>query len=49
MTYPRAVGPAQARQTGEGLVAEAAALAEGLGPAAWPLKDLAVYIMQRTH
>ncbi len=49
MTYPAAVGPAQARQAGERLVAEAADLAEGLGPAAWPLKDLALYIMQRTH
>jgi geranylgeranyl diphosphate synthase type II len=49
MTYPAAMGPTQARETGEHLVTEAAALAEGLGPAANPLKELALYIMQRNY
>ncbi len=49
MTYPAVLGPAQARQAGLQLVEEAMALAAGLGQAAWPLVELARYIMQRTH
>lgn len=49
MTYPAVLGPVQARQTGEQLVEEAVALATGLGEPAWPLVELARYIMERTH
>ncbi|CAO0819758.1 geranyl diphosphate/farnesyl diphosphate synthase [Desulfarculales bacterium] len=49
MTYPAVLGPAQARQTGLQLVEEAIALASGLGEQAWPLVELASYIMDRTH
>ncbi len=49
MTYPAVVGAAQARTMGQELVAEAAAIAEGLGPAAEPLAALARYIMERTY
>ena len=49
MTYPAAVGAAQARETGELMVAQAAELAEGLGEGAWPLAALARYIMERTY
>jgi len=49
MTYPAAAGPAAARQAGENLVREAAELARSLGPAAEPLAELALYIMERTH
>jgi len=49
MTYPAVLGPAQARQTGLELVDEAVALAAGLGQGAWPLVELARYIMERTH
>jgi geranylgeranyl diphosphate synthase type II len=49
MTYPAVVGVAPARAMGQELVAEAAAIAESLGPAADPLAALARYIMERTH
>ncbi|BEQ15386.1 polyprenyl synthetase family protein [Desulfoferula mesophila] len=49
MTYPAVVGVAQARKMGQELVDQAAAIAEGLGPAAAPLAELARYIMARTH
>lgn len=49
MTYPAVVGPAQARETGQRLVDEAAGLLEPLGQPAWPLRALAAYIMARTH
>jgi geranylgeranyl diphosphate synthase type II len=49
MTYPRVMGPAAARQAGEELVAEAAEIARGLGPAAEPLALIARYIMERTR
>ncbi|MBI5522667.1 MAG: polyprenyl synthetase family protein [Desulfarculus sp.] len=49
MTYPAVLGPVQARQTGEQLVREAMDLAAGLGQGAWPLVELARYIMERTH
>ncbi|MBI4800081.1 MAG: polyprenyl synthetase family protein [Desulfarculus sp.] len=49
MTYPAVLGPAQARQTGERLVREAMDLAAGLGQPAWPLVELARYIMERSH
>ena len=49
MTYPAAAGLAAARQAGEDLVREAAELARSLGPAAEPLAELALYIMERTH
>jgi geranylgeranyl diphosphate synthase type II len=48
MTYPAVVGPAQARQAGEELVADAARLVSSLGPPAEPLAQLAAYIMERT-
>ena len=49
MTYPAVVGPAQARNMGQELVDQAAAIADGLGPQAAPLAELARYIMARTH
>ncbi|MBV1714576.1 MAG: polyprenyl synthetase family protein [Desulfarculus sp.] len=49
MTYPAVVGPAQARSMGQGLVDQAAEIAESLGPQAAPLAELARYIMARTH
>ena len=49
MTYPVVVGPAQARETGQRLVDEAARILEPLGEPAWPLRALAAYIMARTH
>lgn len=49
MTYPAVVGPAQARETGQRLVDEAAGLLEPLGQPAWPLRALAAYIMARSH
>ena len=49
MTYPAVMGPAQSRQTGQRLVDEAAGLLEPLGDPAWPLRELAAYIMARTH
>jgi geranylgeranyl diphosphate synthase type II len=49
MTYPAVLGPVQARQIGLQLVREAMDLAAGLGEPAWPLVELARYIMERTH
>jgi len=49
MTYPAVLGPAQARQRGLNLVEEAMALAGGLGDNAWPLVELARYIMDRSN
>ncbi len=49
MTYPAVVGPAASRQTGQRLVEEAVELLAPLGQPAWPLRELALYIMQRTH
>ena len=49
MTYPVAAGPSAAREAGQRLVNEAADLAGGFGRAAQPLKELAYYIMERTH
>ncbi len=49
MTYPGVLGPAQAHQTGDRLVREAADIVRDMGPAAEPLVDLALYIMARTH
>jgi geranylgeranyl diphosphate synthase type II len=49
MTYPAVLGPVQARQIGLQLVEEAVTLAEGLGEKAWPLRELAGYIIHRTH
>ena len=49
MTYPQVAGPAAAKESGWQLVQEARELLEPLGEPAWPLRDLAWYIMERTH
>jgi len=49
LTYPRAAGPAAAREAGWDLVNQAAEIARSLGPAAEPLAVLASYIMERTR
>jgi len=49
ITYPLLIGLTKARQVGENLIVKAVKLTEKFTSAAWLLKDLALYIMQRAY
>ncbi len=49
LTYPRLYGIERSRMIAEGLVGEAIDSLKDLGPNAWPLREIAGYLLSRSH